>query len=376
MKHNRIVPVVVKEFRQIGRDRRTLGVLVLVPAFLLIMYGYALDLDVQRLRTAVFDADGSKASREFVQALGLSGHSEQFDIRFHVDDAGALERLILSDDASIGVVIPAGFASDQAAGRTATIQVLVDGVMASTAATAMSYLDAVVQQYALRAASRVHAEAITLPVDYQPRVWYNPELKSNLFLIPGLIAFILMIITVIATSLSIVRERELGSMEQLRVSPLRPAELILGKLIPYALISLLSTVLILVASVLLFDMPIRGSLGHLFLATIIYLFGALGMGLVISTIASSQEVAFLLATVSILLPTFILSGFVFPISNMPLVVQAVTYVVPARYFLVILRDVMLKGVGVEAFGDQLAMLSAFALLMFGVGTMRLRRLMD
>lgn len=374
MSFARIRPVVVKEFRQINRDRRTLAVLVLVPAFLLMMYGYALNLDVAHLPTAVYDADHTPASRHLLDRLFLDGHAEYFVKTHVVDHPAAVDALLLDGRAKVGIVVPAGFGRALAAGRRAEVQVLVDGVNASEAAAAVGFAEMVVQQHGA-AVRPGGAGGAVLPIDYRPRVWYNPELKSVFFLIPGLIAFILMIITVVATSLSVVRERERGSIEQLMVSPLRPVELILGKLMPYALISLVSAALVVAASAALFAMPIRGSYGLLLLATVIFIVGALGMGLVISTVARTQETACFLATMATLLPTFILSGFVFPISNMPAVIQAVTYFIPARYFLIILRGIMLKGVGLAAFWDQLLLLTAFGLLMLAVGTLRMRRLM-
>lgn len=370
----RIKPVIVKEFRQIGRDRRTLGVLVFIPAFLLVMFGYALDMDVTDLPTAVYDADRSPASRALVEQFFLGDHGEYFQLVRVAQTPGDVDRLLLDGTAKVVLVIPRGFAEVQRAGRTAAVQILVDGVNASEAAAAVGYAEAIVQQYAA-GQGRLPVRVAALPIDYEPRVWFNPELRSVFFLLPGLIAFILMIITVVATSLSVVRERERGSMEQLMVSPLHPIELILGKLLPYALIALVSAALVLVAGAVLFEMPMNGSYTLLLVSTLVYLFGALGLGLVISTIVRTQETAFMIATFATLLPTFILSGFVFPIDNMPVVIQAVTYVVPARYFLVILRDVMLKGVGLEAFWDQFLFLCGFMVLMLLIGTLRLRRIM-
>lgn len=376
MNPHRIKPVIVKEFRQIGRDWRTLGVLVFVPAFLLVMFGYALDMDVAHLSTAVYDADRTPASRALVDAFFAGGHGEQFSLAAVAASPGEVDAWLLEGRARVGLVVPEGFAEALRSGRTAAVQVLVDGTNATEGAAAVGFADAVVQQYAAQVgAARAGARAAAVPVDYRPRVWYNPEMKSVYFLLPGLIAFILMMTTVVATSLSVVRERERGSMEQLMVSPLRPAELILGKLVPYGLIALASAVLILAAGLALFAIPMRGSAALLFGVTLVYLFGALGLGLVVSTIARTQETAFFIAVFASFLPTFLLSGFVFPIANMPPVIQAVTYVVPARYFLVMLRDIMLKGAGLDVFWDQLALLSAFTALTLVAGTARLRQIM-
>lgn len=373
----RVRSVAVKELRQIKRDKRTLGILFFIPSLLLVLYGYALNLDVRHLRTAIMDSDRTDESRALIDHLFQAGQSEYFDLVSVVELPAALDSLMLDGKVQIALVIPAGLAEDLEAGRTAQVQVVVDGIMASTASTAIGYMQAFLMDYSsgiqLRAAGA--SGGMVLPVDYRPRLWYNPELRSELFLIPGLIAFILMIMTAVATTLSVVRERELGSMEQLMVSPLKPGELIVGKLVPYAVISLFSTAMVILASQILFDMPVKGSYFLLFLASFLYLCSALGMGLLISTLVRSQEVAFLVVSLVTLLPTFILSGFVFPISNMPWLVQGFTYIVPARYFLVALRGIMLKGVGMEAFGDQMLMLAAFAVLNLLAGTLRLKKIM-
>jgi ABC-2 type transport system permease protein len=215
-----------------------------------------------------------------------------------------------------------------------------------------------------------------MPIDYQPRVWYNPELKSAKFLVPGLIAFILMVTAVISTALAVVREREMGTIEQLMVSPVKPLQLILGKTIPYTVISLAATVMILVLGYILFDVSIKGSVLLLALVTIIFLVGALGMGLLISTIAETQQVAFMIAVITTMLPTFILSGFVFPIRNMPWFIQMVTYLIPARYFLVALRAIVLKGVGLGAFWEQLVFMGLFAAAVLAVSSARLKKIIS
>jgi len=214
---------------------------------------------------------------------------------------------------------------------------------------------------------------ITLPIDFRPRVWYNPELKSTRFLIPGLIGFILLIITVITTSLSIVREKERNTIEQIIVSPISPFELIAGKTLPYIFISLIASILVMLASYILFGIYIKGSYILLFIITLIFLTGTLGMGILISTIAETQQVAFLLSVLSTLLPAFLLSGFVFPIRNMPVAIQVITYVLPVRYYLVVLRNIILKGSGLYAYWDQVLFLIGFAALMLGVSSIRLAK---
>jgi len=376
MMSSRIRPIVIKEFRQISRDRRTLGVLLVIPAFMLVMFGYALNFDVRRVPLAVCDQDRSRASREFAESFL---HSEYFDLKHRLSDAREIDGLMGGERVRVALVIPPDFSERLLGGREATVQVLVDGANASAAATAVGYVGAMAQDHsskiAIRASARTGRPGVPLPIDYRPRVWYNPELKSAKFLVPGLIGFILMITAVISTALSVVREKEQGTIEQIVVSPIRPVELILGKTIPYILISLAATAIILLVSYLLFDVAVRGSYLLLFGVTLLFLAGALGLGLLISTVADSQQVAFQMALLVTMLPTFLLSGFVFPIRNMPLPVQAITHIVPARYFLVALRGIVLKGVGLSALYDQALFLLAFAALTLGVSSARLRKIL-
>jgi ABC-2 type transport system permease protein len=367
-----IRPIIRKEFRQISRDRRTLGMLLFLPGFLLIMYGYALNFDVKHLAMAVFDQEKSQASREFRRQFL---HSEYFDLKYDLDRAAEIDRLMAEDKIQMAVVIPVDFSRSLLAGRETSIQVIVDGEESTIAGTAVGYMTAVAQSYSrvilLETARWTGAMPVGLPLDVRPRIWYNPELRSARFLVPGLMAFILMIIVVISTSFSVVREKERGSIEQIIVSPVKPAALIIGKTIPYAVISLVAAHLVLLFGYLLFDVSIRGNYLFLLLGVVLFLICGLGFGLLISTVAHTQQVAFIISIVSTLLPTFILSGFVFPIRNMPPAVQVITYLIPARYFLVVLRDIMLKGVGIESFWVPMISLLAFAAAAIGLSSARL-----
>ena len=368
----RIRPVVKKEFRQIARDRRSLFLLLVLPAFLLIMYGYALNFDVKHLALAVLDQEKSQRSREF---LDLFLHTEYFDLKFDLDNMKEIDDLMGKGEVQVTLVIPSDFSRSLLAGSESPVQVIIDGEETGIAGTAIGYVSAIAQSYSTRLVLETMKTAghgdFQLPVDYHPRIWFNPDLRSVRFLIPGLMAFILMITVVISTSFSVVREIERGSIEQLVVSPLRPAELIIGKTIPYALISFLSAHSVLLFGYLLFDVSIKGSYAWLLIGILFFLLCGLGLGLLISTIASTQQVAFMLAIITTMLPTFILSGFVFPIRNMPPIVQALTYLIPARYFLVVLRGVMLKGVGLNAFGRELALLASFAFLTLFLSSVRM-----
>jgi ABC-2 type transport system permease protein len=360
-----------KEMRQIGRDRRTLLILLFVPAFFLLVYGYALNFDIRNVRIAVQDNDRSTTSREVISSFVNSGY---FDLYGEVMNDKEISRVLDRNDVRAVLVIPARFGSDVAAGHPTSVQFIVNGDNANTATTVVGYarglLSATSARYELRA--RLGSPRGPL-VNVEPRVFYNPELRSTLFLVPGLIAYIAMLTAVVSTALSIVREKEVGTMEQVRMSPIGPVPYILGKTIPYFVVSLISAMSIVVAAMVLFDMPMRGSWVVLLGVVSLFLVGALGFGLLISSIADTQQVAFQLALLTSFLPTLMLSGFIFPISSMPEFLQLVTHVVPARYFLVALRGIVLKGVGPQVFWSELVALGIFAVVILGLASLRLRR---
>ncbi len=366
-----IRPVVKKELRQILRDRRTLAVLLFFPLFLLVMFGYAISLDVKNAPIAVVDYDKSSRSRELIQKFS---HSDYFRLARFTEDRDAVRRMLLDETVEGALVIPRGFGAQLLRGEKSRVQVLVDGTNGTTGSALLGYLQAVVIDYAgslQKAQLGVAAEEV-LPIDYRPRVWFNPELDSNLFLIPGLVAFILVVTAVISTALSVVREKELGTMEQIAASPLRPLDLILGKTLPYMLLSALIAGSVFAASYLFFDLGVGGSPLWLAAVTLLFLFACIGLGILISSIAETQQVAFLIAILSTFLPSFILSGFVFPIENMPLPIQAFTYLVPARYYLAALRTIMLKGAGIAVFWPELLALLVFSGVTVAAGVFRLQ----
>ena len=359
-----------KEFRQIARDRRTLMVLLFVPAFFLLVYGYALSFDVQNIQLAVLDNDRSQASRDLVNTFVKSGY---FQLNADVSSTREYEVLIDRGEVRAALVIPVGLQRDLLTGHRVPVQVIVNGDNSNTATTVIGYALSVLQmasaQYQAQALGRGGAPLITV----ESRVWYNPQLRSALFLIPGLIAYIGMISSVVSTSLSVVREKERGTMEQVRMAPLGTGTYIIGKTLPYFAISMATTVFIVLASMLLFGLPMNGSWLVLILALSLYLAGALGLGLMISTIAESQQVAFQLAVLTSFLPTLMLSGFVFPIPSLPAPIQAITFIVPARYFIVALRSIVLKGADISAFWMELVALAVYAALMLTLASKRLAR---
>jgi ABC-2 type transport system permease protein len=359
-----------KEFRQIARDRRSLMVLLFVPAFFLLLYGYALSFDVQNIQLAVQDNDRTQSSRDLVNAFVKSGY---FELAADVSSSLEYEELIDRGDVRVALVIPAGLQRDLLTGRRVPVQVIINGDNSNTASTVMGYALRILQtasaQYQLQGATTAGGA----PIIVESRVWYNPQLRSALFLIPGLIAYIGMISSVISTALSVVREKERGTMEQVRMAPLGTGAYIIGKTLPYFVISLTTSVFIVVASMILFGLPMNGSWPLLIVALSLYLAGALGLGLMISTIAESQQVAFQIAVLASFLPTMMLSGFVFPIASMPAPIQAITFIVPARYFIIALRAIVLKGAELSTYWTQLAALAIYAALMLTLASKRLAR---
>lgn len=367
----KIGAVTRKELHQIVRDRRTLLILLFVPAFFLLVYGYALTFDLRNIKLAIEDNDRSSASRELISAFTNSGY---FRFAGEVYNAAEISRVIDRDEARAVLVIPPRFGADAGAGRAAHVQLIVNGDNANTATTVVGYalgiVSALSAKYEIQA--RLGSPAGPL-LTLEPRVWYNPELRSALFLVPGLIAYIAMITAVVSTALSVVREKEAGTMEQVRMSPIGALPYVLGKTAPYFAISLVASFAVVLLSMALFDLPMRGSWLVLLGAVSLFLVGALAFGVLVSTIAETQQVAFQLALLTSYLPTLMLSGFIFPIASMPVVLQAVTYVVPARYFLVTLRGILLKGVGPDVLWDQMLAMAVFAAVILGLASLRLRR---
>jgi ABC-2 type transport system permease protein len=357
-----------KELRQIRRDRRTLMILVFVPAFFLLLYGYALNFDIRHVPLAVEDRDGTPESRALVSAFVNSGYFDRVANLFSPRDA---EQLLDLNEVRAVLVIGEGFGRDIASGRMVPVQVILSGDNANTATTVMGYAANI-----LRAAGAELAPQGSEPqarIGVEPRIWYNPELRSTLFLVPGLIAYISMITAVASTALSIVREKETGTMEQVRMAPIGTVSFIVGKTIPYFLIALASAAIVIVASMGLFGLPMRGNWITLFVALSFFLTGALATGLLISTVSETQQVAFQLALLVSFLPTIMLSGFIFPIRSMPAALQLVTSLVPARYFLIALRGILLKGTELTQLLPQLGALGLYAVAMLGLASFRLAR---
>ncbi|MCX6549563.1 MAG: ABC transporter permease [Acidobacteria bacterium] len=360
-----------KEFWQIVRDRRTLLILLFVPAFFLMLYGYALNFDIRHVRLAVMDREHNADSRDLLASFV---NSTYFDIVATPTSMAEIERMMNTGEIRAALVIPEGMSRDLRTGHTAYVQVLINGDNANTATTVYGYAQAIVRGVSAQLQLQlVGGRGFAPPIMMEPRIWYNPELQSTLFLVPGLIGFIVMISSVVSTSLSIVREKERGTWEQVRMAPISTVSYVVGKTIPYFFISLVSAFLIIGAAMLLFELPVRGSWLLLLFGASIFIIGALGTGLLVSTLVDSQALAFLISLLISLLPTFILSGFIFPIASMPAPIRVITYGVPARYFLVILRGIVLKGLGFGMIADQFLALGVYSVVVLGLASVRLAK---
>ena len=332
---------------------------------------YALNFDLRNIPLAVLDRDRSVVSRELVSAFANSGF---FEIVDSLTGPSEIDDLLDRGRARAVLVMPARLGADARAGRPSTVQMIINGDNANSATTIMSYTLGIVSALSARYEIETRLGSSSGPIlTLVPQVWYNPELRSSLFLVPGLIAYISMMSAVISTSLSVVREKEAGTMEQVRMAPIGAVPYVVGKTAPYFVISLASATGIVGVAMVLFDLPMRGDWLMLLGAVSLFLVGALGFGLLISTIAETQQVAFQVALLTSFMPTLMLSGFIFPISSMPAFLQVVTYAVPARYFLIALRGIVLKGVGPEMFWRDLVALSIFAMVTIGLASLRLKR---
>ena len=363
-----------KEFLHIVRDPRSLVMALAVPLVMLLLFGYGLTLDVDRIPTLIYDMDSSPESRE---AIARFAGSRFFDVLGSVDGYRAIEREIDRDKVLLAVVIPQDISRELLSGRQPQVQLIFDGSDSNTASIAKGYAEALLQNYAYdvraRALDQKGGGRMEAPVDARLRVLYNSELKSRNYLVPGLIATILAIITALLTSLTIAREWETGTMEQLLSTPVRPAEVVLGKMLAFFALGFIDTLMAVAVGVLVFGVPLRGNPLLLIGATSIFLFGSLCWGILISAAARTQVQAYQLGMLSSFLPALLLSGFVYSIENMPAVIQLISYIVPARYIVTVLKGVFLKGVGLEILWGQVALLVVYGAAAFVVATRKLRQ---
>ena len=374
MNLRRLLAVSRKETLHIRRDPRSLILAMGIPMLMLLMFGYALTLDVDRVPFVVWDQGHTPESREFIARFTATRY---FDFQGTVTDYAGVERAIDTRQAMLALVVPPDFAPRLAAGRSAGVQAIVDGSDANTAGIVLGYTQAITsgfnQQLALEQVRRITGQTPAPALDLRTRVWFNPDLESRNFIVPGIMAVIMGLIAALLTSLTIAREWERGTMEQLISTPVKPAELILGKLLPYSVIGLANMVIAVLMAVYLFDVPLRGSVPLLFAVGMIFVVGTLAQGILISTVAKQQLLASQFAMISTFLPAFLLSGFAFAIANMPLPVQGITYIVPARYFVALVKGIFLRGVGLETLWRDALFLVVFALIVTAIAIRKTRK---
>lgn len=374
MSYRRMRAVFIKELHHITRDSRSLALALALPVLMLLLFGFALSLDVDRIPTMIYDQDRTAESRALVRQFE---GSRFFEVRGMVRDYATIERDIDRGRILMGVVIPLDYAQKLAAGQEAQVQILLDGSDSNTASIALGYAESLVRGYSLElrtlALNRRAGERLTPPVDARLRVWYNSSLESKNYVVPGLIAVILQIIAALLTSLTIAREWEMGTMEQILSTPLRPAEMVLGKMFAYFAVGLADATIAVLVGVFVFEVPFRGSLPLLAVSTCVFLFGALFFGIFVSAAARTQAAAYQMGILSSFLPAFLLSGFVYSIETMPWVIQVITHIVPARYMVTILKGIFLKGVGLSVLWGELGFLTLYALIVFLLATRKLNQ---
>ncbi len=353
-----VLPYVIKkEFLQLRRDRRMLPIVFIAPVLQLILLGYAANLDVQEVSAAVYDADRSAASRELIDSFFAGGVFVPIDLPHgRPQNVGEVEELLLAGRASVVLSIPRGFdaASPARELEPPTVQLVVDGTNSTEGIAAINYARAIIGG---SGPARLQVE---------PRVFYNPELESKNFMVPGILALLLMVITMLLSSLAIVKEKELGTLEQLNVTPIRSRQLIMGKLAPFIIIGFVDVALVVLVARFLFAVPLEGSVVLLFAVSTVFLATTLGLGLLISTVSENQQQAMLTAVFFVMVPMFFLSGFAFPIESMPRLIRYVSYALPLRYYFVVIRGIFLKGAGLLTLWDE-----ALIMILFGVGILAL-----
>jgi ABC-2 type transport system permease protein len=374
MKYQRIRAVAKKEFLHVFRDPRSLGLGIAIPMLLLFLFGYALTLDVDKVPLIVWDQSATHASRDLVSRFTGSRY---FSLKKYTDNYRDIERAIDRRDVLIALVIPVDFARRLESGEKAPIQAIIDGSDSNTATIALGYAENVALSFSrevmLKQARRHGVVSSVGQIEIRPRLWFNADMISRNYIFPGLIAVIMMVIAALLTSLTVAREWETGTMEQLISTPLKGPELIIGKLIPYFTIGIIDLVLAVLVGEFAFNVPLHGSLWLLFGMSLIFLTGALSLGILISIVTKNQRMASQLALVSTMLPAFLLSGFIFPIDNMPLVIRGVTHIIVARYFVTILRGIYLKDVGLDILAGEAGFLVVFCVVVLGLAMKKFKK---
>lgn len=362
---DRIRGMVAKEIRQMTRDPEMVRIIFVAPVIQLLIFGYAVSTDLRKGKTFVVDHDHTQASQELLQKVEASGY---FRIVGTSERPADLVRALERGHALVGLEIPAGYAGDFESGRGAQVQILIDGTNSNTAQIAQNYLERILFDHALQNA----AYAASPRVELEERAWYNPDLASRNYNVPGTIGQLILLNCLLLTALAIVREKEIGTLEQLRVSPLRAAELILGKTVPFAGIALINLTVVTLVALLWFKIPLRGSVPLLLAASLLYILSGLGLGLLISTFSNTQQEAFM-STFLVIMPAILLSGFLFPVSSMPDAVQWITIINPVRHYIDVVRGIFLKGSGFDILWTRLAALALIGATTLSIAAVRFRR---
>lgn len=360
MNLKRLKAIIKKEFKHLFRDKRMLSVLLFFPVFLLVIFGYAVNFDVSKISYSVYDMDKSEESRNLIRMLNSSGYFiPQEYLKYDKEIKIQLDKKI----AQFILVVPNDFSKKLHQGKSVSLQILIDGVDGNTATVIQAYINAAAAAYSSKLNADIFARAganIFQPISFEPVFWYNPDLKSTRFLIPGLIAMILIVTCVLSVSLTLVREKEKGTIEQINVSPVSVGELIIGKSLPYIILSFVISIFILIVGYFLFDTEVKGNYFLLGITTLLFLLASTSLGIFVSSVSNSQQVAFSISTFASLLPSVMLSGFIFPIASMPFAVQIATNLTPAKFFINILRAIILRGTGLNTFLPDVIYLLIFA----------------
>lgn len=371
-----ILHLLRKEFSQFKRDRSMIAIVMLAPMIQLIILGYAANMDVRHIPMLVVDMDNSYHSRELTRSFTNSGY---YSVVNYVESIDEIDRYLDRGEAGVALVIPKNFGGDVYAERRPQVQLVVDGSETNTATTGINYASMIITRYSqnilidrMDRLSGVPGISVSRVIP-EIRIWYNPELESRNFMIPGIVGMLLMVVTINLTSLSIVKEKEIGTYEQLVVTPVRSYQLLAGKTIPFMLIGIADVVLVVSVAFLLFGIPVKGSIVLLFALSLLFLLTTLGLGLFVSTISRTQQQAMMTSVFFVMLPMIFLSGFVFPIENMPVLFQKISYLLPLRYFFEILRGIFLKGTGIADLWDQALLLALFGGVIFSVSVLRFRK---
>lgn len=373
-----ILHIIIKELLQLKRDPKMFVIILISPVIQLTFLGYAVNMDVEKVATIIYNQDNSSESRNFLN--NLSGN-RYFEFVAYVDNYTDLQNQIDNGTASLALVIPNNFEESLINNKPISIQAIFDGSDGNKASITAGYLQKIIGEYSIKIIkSRVQKSGKNIipigQVTPEIRAWYNPELSTRVYMIPGIVGLLLSIITLILTSLAIVKEREIGTLEQIIVTPIKPIQLILGKLIPFAMLGFVAVIIVLLAMTFIFGITPRGSILFLFLSTFLYILSTLGLGLFVSTVSKTQQQAMMLAIFVVLMPMIFLSGFSFPIENMPKIIQAITYIIPLRYFMTIIRGIILKGVGFYEVWFELLMLFVIGVTVLTLSSLRFKKRMD